>query len=43
VTNYRKRTVIAFMVEEDKRTVTVLGIWHGGQDYESDLLTDDAD
>ncbi|KFW99079.1 plasmid stabilization protein [Pectobacterium betavasculorum] len=43
VTNYRKRTAIAFMVEEDKKQVTVLGIWHGGQDYESDLLTDDAD
>ncbi|PWC16562.1 plasmid stabilization protein [Brenneria roseae subsp. roseae] len=43
VTNYRKRTVIAFMVEEDKKRVTVLGIWHSGQDYESDLLTDETD
>lgn len=35
VTNYRKRTVIAFIVDEE--TVTVAGIWHGGQDYENDL------
>ncbi|UUE11242.1 type II toxin-antitoxin system RelE/ParE family toxin [Dickeya zeae] len=43
VTNYRKRTVIAFMVEDEKKRVTVLGIWHGGQNYERDLLTDEAD
>ncbi|MFP1910272.1 type II toxin-antitoxin system RelE/ParE family toxin [Lonsdalea quercina] len=43
VTNYRKKTVIAFIMEEDKETVTVLGIWHGGQDYESDLLPDETD
>lgn len=40
VTNYRKRTVIAFMVEDESETVTILGIWHGGQDYESELLSD---
>lgn len=33
VTNWRKRTVIAFVVEED--TVKILGIWHGGQQYET--------
>lgn len=43
VTNYRKRTVIAFMVEEEKKTVTVVGVWHSGQDYESHLLSDDED
>ncbi len=41
VTNYRKRTVIAFMLHEE--TVTVVGIWHGGQDYESDLPANEAD
>ncbi|MBA5202715.1 MULTISPECIES: type II toxin-antitoxin system RelE/ParE family toxin [Pectobacterium] len=43
VTNHRKKTLIAFMVDEEKSTVTVLGIWHGGQDYESDLRADEAD
>ncbi|WP_225087479.1 type II toxin-antitoxin system RelE/ParE family toxin [Pectobacterium colocasium] len=43
VTNHRKRTLIAFMVEKEKKAVTVLGIWHGGQDYESDLLSDETD
>ena len=41
VTNYRKRTIIAFMVRD--KTVSVLGVWHGGQDYENDLLSDEAD
>ncbi|MCU1796820.1 type II toxin-antitoxin system RelE/ParE family toxin [Pectobacterium polaris] len=43
VTNHSKRTLIAFMVEKEKKTVTVLGIWHGGQDYENDLLSDETD
>lgn len=37
-TNYRKRTVIAFAVDED--LVSVIGIFYGGQDYES-LLQDE--
>ncbi|MCW2481081.1 type II toxin-antitoxin system RelE/ParE family toxin [Candidatus Symbiopectobacterium sp. NZEC135] len=37
ITNYRSKTVVAFMVEETKQIVTILGIWHGGQDYESHL------
>ncbi|KOC88044.1 type II toxin-antitoxin system RelE/ParE family toxin [Winslowiella iniecta] len=41
VTNYRKRTIIAFMVRD--KTVSILGIWHGGQDYEDDLLADETD
>lgn len=32
ITNYRRRTIIAFMLSEN--TVTILGIWHGGQNYE---------
>lgn len=37
ITNYRKRTVIAFAWEADARRVTILGIFHGGQDYEAVL------
>lgn len=37
-TNYRKRTVIAFAVDED--IVSVIGIFYGGQDYET-LLQDE--
>lgn len=33
ITNFRKRAVIAFMVDED--AVSILGIFYGGQDYES--------
>ena len=39
-TNYRKRTIIAFTVEDD--TVSIIGVFYGGQDYEA-LLQDDAD
>lgn len=39
VINYRKRTVIAF--EVDGTTVSILGIFYGGRDYES-LLHDDS-
>ncbi|KQP13589.1 type II toxin-antitoxin system RelE/ParE family toxin [Pseudorhodoferax sp. Leaf267] len=38
-TNYRRRTVIAFAVDDD--VVSVIGIFYGGQDYES-LLRDDS-
>lgn len=36
ITNYRKRTVIAFAV--DSKQVSILGIYYGGQDFESALL-----
>lgn len=39
VTSYRKKTVIAFIVN-DKR-VTVAGIWHGGQNYENNMSPDE--
>jgi toxin ParE1/3/4 len=32
---FRRRVTIAFMVEDD--AVTIIGIFYGGQDYESDL------
>lgn len=34
-TNYKKRVVIAFTVDGD--LVSIIGIYYGGQDYESDL------
>lgn len=42
VTNYRKRVVIAFDVEVDAEQVSVIGIFYGGQDYET-VLQDDTD
>lgn len=39
ITNYRKRAVIAFSVA--KTTVSILGVYYGGQDYESMLRPDD--
>jgi len=35
VTHYRKRTVIAFAVEA--KQVYIIGIYYGGQDFESAL------
>lgn len=40
VTNYKKRAVIAFDI--DAELVSIIGIFYGGQDYES-LLSDDSD
>lgn len=40
ITHYKKRTVIAFNVDADQ--VVVLGVFYGGQDYET-ALQDDAD
>jgi len=35
ITNYKKRAVIAFAVNENQ--VSIIGIYYGGQDYESAL------
>ena len=40
ITNYRKRAVIAFDVDGDR--VSIVGVFHGGQDYEA-ILQDNAD
>jgi len=40
VTNYRGRTVIAFNVFGE--TVRILGVFYGGQDFETDLSLNDA-
>ena len=34
-THYRKRTVIAFTVSD--ATISIIGIFHGGQNYEAQL------
>lgn len=36
---YRRRATIAFEVADD--TVNILGVYHGGQDYEADLRDND--
>jgi toxin ParE1/3/4 len=38
ITNYKKRAVIAFTV--DAKRVSIIGIYYGGQDYETALLSD---
>jgi plasmid stabilization system protein ParE len=35
ITNYRKRAVIAFSV--DAKQISILGVFYGGQDFESAL------
>ena len=37
VTNYKGSAVIAFAVDDAAKTVTIVGIYYGGQDYESVL------
>ena len=38
ITNYKKRAVIAFAV--DAEVVTIIGVYYGGQDYETVLQFD---
>lgn len=40
ITNYKKRTVIAFAVDAEQ--VSIVGVFYGGQDYES-ILQDDSE
>lgn len=39
-TNYRKRTIIAFSVDAER--VSIIGIFYGGQNYET-ILQEDGD
>lgn len=39
ITNYKKRAVIAFAVDAD--AVAIVGVYYGGQDYESALRWDE--
>jgi plasmid stabilization system protein ParE len=41
ITNYKRRTAIAFDVGEE--FVSIIGIFHGGQDYETILQTENND
>ncbi|WLG96236.1 type II toxin-antitoxin system RelE/ParE family toxin [Pseudomonas sp. FP198] len=41
ITNYRKRTVIAFVVEPEQ--VFILGVFYGGQDFKVALQTEQED
>lgn len=43
VTNYRSSAVIAFVADTDTETVSILGIFCGGQDYETVLLDEAGD
>lgn len=43
VTHHKGRTLIAYAVAEAAQTVSILGIFHGGQDYEGALLADPED
>ena len=40
VTHHKGRTLIAYAVDDDTRTVSVLGSFYGGQDYEAALSGD---
>jgi toxin ParE1/3/4 len=40
VTHHKGRTLIAYAVDKGTRTVSVVGIFYGGQDYEEALSTD---
>jgi hypothetical protein len=41
ITNYKKRAVIAFDVDTD--VVSIIGVFYGGQDYETVLRDDDTE
>lgn len=44
-TTFKKRTVIVYVVQEisDERVITILGVFHGGQDWERALRDDHVD
>lgn len=39
ITNFRGSAVIAFMVDLNSETVAIVGVFYGGQDYETALAT----
>ncbi|MDR2893187.1 MAG: type II toxin-antitoxin system RelE/ParE family toxin [Deltaproteobacteria bacterium] len=41
ITNYKKRTIIAFEVDAKIKQVAIIGLFYGGQDYEA-ILQEDA-
>jgi plasmid stabilization system protein ParE len=40
-THYRHTTIIAFTVDADTETVSILGVFYGGQDYAALLQDED--
>ncbi|MGH7101025.1 MAG: type II toxin-antitoxin system RelE/ParE family toxin [Acetobacteraceae bacterium] len=40
VISYRRRVAIAFLVATDAKLISVVGVFYGGQDYETRLLRD---
>lgn len=42
ITNCKRRAVIAFEVDDRSTTVSILGVFYGGRDYEA-ILRDDGD
>jgi hypothetical protein len=40
ITHHKGRTVIAFQVDEPSRSVAILGVFYGGQDYQAALRPD---
>ena len=40
ITNYKKRTVVAFAVNQESKLVSIIGLFYGGQDYEAILHID---
>ena len=41
ITNYKKRAVIAFTVDEER--VSIIGVFYGGQDYETVFRNESED
>lgn len=37
ISNYKKRVVIAFCVDEEEKLVSIIGLFYGGQNYETIL------
>lgn len=40
ITNYKKRTAIAFAVDAETEQVSIIGLFYGGQDYKTILQKD---
>lgn len=41
ITHYRRSTIIAFWVRPDFKTVSIMGVFYGGQDYAASLHADE--
>lgn len=40
LTHHKGRAVIAYAVDDEARTVSIIGVFYGGQDYEGALLSE---